>query len=106
MIVQDQLTFEICKLLPSHSKLNLCSVSEQLRPLKRKKGPKKSRSKKSRRSDPVIEANASVADVCSMLGLTDVPNNFTQEDYNLVTTAKVRGSVSVLTVNVCSEYYE
>lgn len=68
--------------------VRLCvSVSEQCRTVKRKKGSKKGRSKK--RREGTVEPNTSSADICAMLGLTDVPNNFTEEDYNSITSAKV-----------------
>ncbi|KAM3718567.1 Chromodomain-helicase-DNA-binding protein [Dirofilaria immitis] len=62
------------------------NTSEHSRSTKRKKGSKKGRLKKRRES--AIEPNASSTEICAMLGLTDVPNNFTEEDINSITSAK------------------
>lgn len=62
-------------------------ASEHLRSTKRKKGSKKGRLKK--RKESAVEPNASSTEICAMLGLTDVPNNFTEEDINSITSAKV-----------------
>ncbi|KAK6104410.1 CHD C-terminal 2 domain family protein [Brugia pahangi] len=59
---------------------------EHSRSTKRKKGSKKGRLKKRRES--AIEQNASSAEICTMLGLNDVPNNFTEEDINSISSAK------------------
>ncbi|VDN44472.1 unnamed protein product [Gongylonema pulchrum] len=64
------------------------TASEQCRTIKRKKGSKKGRWKKKKEVSSSIDPNTSSAEVCTMLGLTDVPNNFTEDDYNSITSAK------------------
>lgn len=66
-------------------------AAEPSRSSKRKKSSKKSKSKRSRREIAGGEniTGGSSADVCAALGITDVPLDFTEEDYNTVTTAKV-----------------
>ncbi|MCP9264037.1 Chromodomain-helicase-DNA-binding protein 3 [Dirofilaria immitis] len=54
------------------------NTSEHSRSTKRKK----------KRRESAIEPNASSTEICAMLGLTDVPNNFTEEDINSITSAK------------------
>ncbi|VDN02899.1 unnamed protein product [Thelazia callipaeda] len=61
-------------------------VSEHSRSAKRKKGSKKGRSKKKR--EGIIDSNANPNEICSMLGLVDVPNNFTEDDISAITSAK------------------
>uniref|UniRef100_A0A915CFX8 Chromodomain-helicase-DNA-binding protein 3 n=2 Tax=Parascaris univalens TaxID=6257 RepID=A0A915CFX8_PARUN len=65
-------------------------AAEPSRSSKRKKSSKKSKSKRSRREIAGGEniTGGSTADVCAALGITDVPLDFTEEDYNTVTTAK------------------